>query len=486
MTDTSPPRTCPICGRSLSMNRPDQEYCSFTCAGKAGTTSEQILARSLAKLGEQAREEQRAAHAFSTRPTKFAAAPPVVVQLPGEPDGSAPAIIQPFLPDAEDEPPAAQSAVVLYDGDITKDSTAYRDSGTRNELLASRLLGKTGDTIAITGYGAGLRVERDALVVTEGHTHYPDSPRVHKLYRGLHAVERIICLNPTGSLSFSAAAWCREQGITVVLLGLDGGLLSTLTPNEAADAQLRRSQYLAHERGTDLAIVKELLRRKFQAQLDTINVMYAEFLDAPRAGEALQMAIKWFELQPPPPWLESIDMLRTYEGRTAAQYFGAWRSFRVRWAKQDRNRIPPHWLGYDGRSSPLTARSLPRKAVDPINACLNFSYAVLESQVRQALNAQGFDVACGFLHMDLKGRDSLVYDLMEPFRGTVDSLVLRFLSAHTLHYGDMTRVHDGSCRLHPQLARAVVAACKLPQEPIHAAAVWLRDTLLHERGESNG
>jgi hypothetical protein len=42
-------------------------------------------------------------------------------------------------------------------------------------------------------------------------------------------------------------------------------------------------------------------------------------------------------------------------------------------------------------------------------------------------------------------------------------------------------VHDGSCRLHPQLARAVVAAFKLPQETIEAQVSWLRETLIDFR-----
>jgi hypothetical protein len=88
--------------------------------------------------------------------------------------------------------------------------------------------------------------------------------------------------------------------------------------------------------------------------------------------------------------------------------------------------------------------------------------------------------------MDKPGRDSLVYDLMECARGTVDGLVLRFLSHHILHYGDITRVHDGSCRLHPQLARAVVAACKVPQETIDQQALWLRDMVLAAKGGDVG
>jgi hypothetical protein len=116
--------------------------------------------------------------------------------------------------------------------------------------------------------------------------------------------------------------------------------------------------------------------------------------------------------------------------------------------------------------------------VDPLNAALNYAYALLEGQCRQALTRLGFDVACGFLHADKPGRDSLVYDLMECERGTVDGLVLDFLTCTTLHWGDMTPVSDGSCRLHPQLARAVVAACRVEQARLDAPARWLRDVLL--------
>ena len=119
-----------------------------------------------------------------------------------------------------------------------------------------------------------------------------------------------------------------------------------------------------------------------------------------------------------------------------------------------------------------------KRAVDPLNAVLNYAYALLEGQCRQALTRLGFDVACGFLHLDKLGRDSLVYDLMECERGMVDGLVLDFLARTTLHWGDITPVSDGSCRLHPQLARAVVAACRVEQGRLDEHARWLRDALL--------
>jgi CRISP-associated protein Cas1 len=113
-----------------------------------------------------------------------------------------------------------------------------------------------------------------------------------------------------------------------------------------------------------------------------------------------------------------------------------------------------------------------------MNAALNYAYGCLEGSCRQALSSQGLDLSCGFLHADFKGRDSLVYDLMELERGRVDGLVLDFFSSRILHYGDITRVTDGSCKLHPQLARAIVAACKLPQETLDQHAKWLRELLV--------
>ncbi len=133
------------------------------------------------------------------------------------------------------------------------------------------------------------------------------------------------------------------------------------------------------------------------------------------------------------------------------------------------------------RSSPLSSNTNARHAIDPTNALLNYAYGVLEGQIRQVLSARGFDLACGFLHADRPGRDSLVYDLMECERGTIDGLVLDFLARTTFRAGDFIRVSDGSCRLHPQLARAIVASCRVPQARLDEHARWLALALSAER-----
>jgi hypothetical protein len=71
-----------------------------------------------------------------------------------------------------------------------------------------------------------------------------------------------------------------------------------------------------------------------------------------------------------------------------------------------------------------------------------------------------------------------MYDLMECARGTVDGLVLDFRGRTVLHAGDFVRTREGGCRLHPQLARAVVATCRVGQGQMDEHAKWLRERLL--------
>jgi CRISPR-associated protein Cas1 len=115
-----------------------------------------------------------------------------------------------------------------------------------------------------------------------------------------------------------------------------------------------------------------------------------------------------------------------------------------------------------------------RRAIDPVNAILNYAYGMPEGQCKRALIGAGFDVACGFLHADRQYRDSLVYDLMELFRPADDAQVLSFLERTTFTYGDFTRLSDGQCRLHPQHACAIAAICHVQEMSIHEGVQHLR------------
>jgi hypothetical protein len=60
------------------------------------------------------------------------------------------------------------------------------------------------------------------------------------------------------------------------------------------------------------------------------------------------------------------------------------------------------------------------------------------------------------------------------FGAAVEALVLAFLDRTTFAYADMVRAGHGQCMLHPQLARAAVATCRLKQDRITEGATELR------------
>lgn len=357
---------------------------------------------------------------------------------------------------------------------ITEQGAAWRLSGETWERRAARALDKDkGRTLVLTGHGAGLRVEKDALLVAEGRTHHPQTPAVHTLHRAVHGVERIVCLADSGTLTLDALRWCREQGIAVLLLDRDGGLVSVMTPDLVADVALRRRQYEAALTGHDVDIARWLVKEKIRGQRDTL----ARFPSLPGAHVGV-VAIDGplaALTSPTAVMLDNIISVLTFEGRASAAYFAAWKGYPVTWKERDRRYIPPHWKEVRERHSPLSDSA--RRAIDPVNAILNYSYGMLEGQCKRALIGTGFDVACGFLHADHRYRDSLVYDLMELFRPAVDALVLTLLERTTFTYGDFTRSSDGQCRLHPQLARTVVAACRVEQERVRTGACQLRTLL---------
>jgi CRISPR-associated protein Cas1 len=120
----------------------------------------------------------------------------------------------------------------------------------------------------------------------------------------------------------------------------------------------------------------------------------------------------------------------------------------------------------------------PRAATNPAQAILNFCYALLESQTRQALNAVGADVSVGVLHADQDGRDSLVYDVMESLRGEVDDLFLSFLGEHTFGAGDFQAMTTGQLTIHPSLCRVLVQLVRVPQKRADDEARWFRAQLV--------
>jgi len=117
----------------------------------------------------------------------------------------------------------------------------------------------------------------------------------------------------------------------------------------------------------------------------------------------------------------------------------------------------------------------------PVNAMLNYGYAVLISQIAIELAAAGFDLSIGIAHSGRRNPKALVYDFMEPLRPVVDRQVLQFALAQTFTPGDFTINNWGGCRLNPQMARAVVREMPPLKDTVQLVHQFLGQLHIRER-----
>lgn len=127
----------------------------------------------------------------------------------------------------------------------------------------------------------------------------------------------------------------------------------------------------------------------------------------------------------------------------------------MRFATKQAGRIPEHWGTFGKRSSPMTGT--PRMAGAPSGAMLNFLYSILVAEARLACLAMGLDPGLGVYHLDKRGRDSLVYDVIEPVRPVVDEWLFRLLEEQVFTIADFTETRRGAVRVNPPLSDHLAA-----------------------------
>jgi CRISP-associated protein Cas1 len=208
--------------------------------------------------------------------------------------------------------------------------------------------------------------------------------------------DSIIAENLGGFVTFPALRWLASNGISVTMLDFDGRPTATWLPDYPINARDRLSQ--------------------MEAFLSpTARVQVARFILEAKVGHKV------------PPIYRTIPDLLTYEGREATEY----------WTALGISRDYPH-------------------ARDAANACLNYSYGLLESRARVACHRAGLEPSVGFLHEWRQGKSSLVYDLMEPMRDVATKAALSVRKElNSRHFGE---IFGHGLKLRPEGAHRLVTA----------------------------
>jgi CRISP-associated protein Cas1 len=131
-----------------------------------------------------------------------------------------------------------------------------------------------------------------------------------------------------------------------------------------------------------------------------------------------------------------------------------------RWRRTTVIHIPDDWRFVGSRTSRFNWAGS-RNASHPVNAILNYAYAVLQSQLQIKAVEDGYDPMLGIMHYERDRSPAFVFDMMEPERPKVDRAVLAFLKSEALHPADFTIRDDGVVRLNPEFARKVIGVCSV-------------------------
>ncbi|SFF01769.1 CRISPR-associated endonuclease Cas1 [Nitrosomonas sp. Nm166] len=398
--------TCPQCQSEFATKDKRAKYCSKPCSNSG-----------------RAREKQRLVIKTTSSAKKFN---PINKTVPiAEINNSVSTLDddRPF-----DVTPSDGSPTYIQ---FTLNGKEYAESGKRWAAET-----KEKDVITLAGNGCSLQVDKGQLVLRSGFGCSTVPDRERRFSRGVHAIRAIIVLNTTGSLSTAAIQWCADQRIALYILDRDANLTALTHPHTPHVISLRRLQYLVEP----VALAKEILSRKLKA-CQRIKPELAETLTPFFAsiGKA-----------------EALESLRLFEARAAIIYWTSWNSA-IKWKEKD---VPVEWKSFTQRASGISGKGY--KATHPVNALLNYAYAILAGQVERVLQIAGLDVAVGSLHSDQDGRASLVFDLMEPLRPQVDRVIFSWVAAQRWRRSDFVVDRQGVIRMHPQLARVVVTKALLP------------------------
>ena len=186
----------------------------------------------------------------------------------------------------------------------------------------------------------------------------------------------------------------------------------------AVRLSLRRLQFRCAEQAhCALEIARWIIRNKFAG--------YDLLLNRLTIDQQQSFKQQRIELSDKLNLADSIEKIMGDEGALAHAWFTLLiKVMSIKWRFTGRNRRPPQ---------------------DPFNALLSLGYTLLMSDIRQVLISEGLDPAFGFLHQPVPGREALVLDFTELFRGTVDLAMYLFIEQ--LSPEDFSYSHEHGCRL---------------------------------------
>jgi len=299
--------------------------------------------------------------------------------------------------------------------------------------------------LLITGFGTSINVDKRKLIITNRLKDTRLEFYPHKISH-----DGIIIDGHTGNITFEAMRWLSKHNINLTLLNWNGQLLANMIPEQPKSGKLRIKQYQKYLDSTDrFEIALKIVQTKVEHSLNLLEEL-SKFYESVDISKVMKLAEKedlflldTMKNSENQDISKSIKQLMTYEGRIARIYHDNLTAIF--------NHLSPEF-NFIGRKNKSSSRNY--NASDEINALLNYGYAILESEIRKAINGIGLDYSIGFLHEINQSRTPLVYDVQESFRWLIDVSVLQLLEENKIKKSDFiitenyhTRLGEGVAKL---------------------------------------
>lgn len=213
--------------------------------------------------------------------------------------------------------------------------------------------------------------------------------------------DSIVIQRGQGYFTFAAINWLVLHGVSVTILNWRGNILAQVLPEEPISNELKIAQYQAYlDEGERLLIARTIIGAKERRQQEFLSSLGENH--PVKAPTVLPFAKSR---------LDDKDYLRNHEARYAVEYFRQLQKVSLK-------------LGFEFRGRTTTEHN--QSAPDFVNALMNYSYALLQTYTRRAINAIGLDSSIPFVH-EMGKSTGLVYDLMELWRTNADYAVIQTL-----------------------------------------------------------
>jgi hypothetical protein len=321
--------------------------------------------------------------------------------------------------------------------------------------------------VLVIGPDAALRVRGGALDVEHGS----GKDRVHVRIDVDEPKPAAILFDAHGEfLTGEAIRWCARYAIPLILPNGPGRAI--LFYESALEADGAGEGVNGKHAARILDVGPSLVRA--QALADPVPVARAIVSAKLKASAESVPAID------KRPWSLRLDEARsvaeivTIEARIAAAYWRAFRDLGLRERKG--GDLPRSWLRFANRQK--GAQFLGSKhASHPINAMLNYAYVVEAGRLARALTAAGFALPIGFLHSDKHGRNSLVWDAIEPLRPLIDARVFKFIAQREFVRSDFPQAGRNAHRIDRAIIAELLRVSLLSWERHEDAARWMERTI---------